>query len=519
MNFMFFANRISLIRLRTWLTLYLTLTIIGVYRHILWRDEMQGWLVALNSQNIFELWNINAPSGHPILYPLLTYISALVYPNPVSMQLMQWLFAAVSAYLFLRYSPFDKLYKILFLFGYFPFWEYCLVSRHYVILELLVFCGAILVTSRKYSIILNSIIIALLFNTHVLGWGIANGFICVSLFIWRQSLNQHRLVSPAKWSWAGTCEILLSFLLVISAAVLSFSSIIQTSREINGSTISIDLHSLLIALGRYLGGSFLIIPNSSRWLDLTIAGVISVFLIVLTALYIRFSTKALLFYAVSLISLLGFNSLVYEGIGSRHFGVYFIILLGSLWIHKADNSRPDLLQKKIYSRRDLKIKFFFGRIFLAILIVHMIAGVHRVFLDYIYPYSASKEVAEFVRNSEYSDWPLFGTRDVELASVSGYLGTSIYYPELGKRGTYAEWKNRISNLRREDTIIYIENYMQKHKDINSMLAIISNNSKINHDFDSGDLKLPDGINIRFVNHFLRSYNKPERYYLYEVRRN
>ena len=174
---MFFANRISLIRLRTWLTLYLTLTIIGVYRHILWRDEMQGWLVALNSQNIFELWNINAPSGHPILYPLLTYISALVYPNPISMQLMQWFLAAVSAYLFLRYSPFDKLYKILFLFGYFPFWEYCLVSRHYVILELLVFCGAILVTSRKYSIILNSIIIALLFNAHVLGWGIANGFI------------------------------------------------------------------------------------------------------------------------------------------------------------------------------------------------------------------------------------------------------------------------------------------------------------------------------------------------------
>ena len=149
----------------------------------------------------------------------------------------------------------------------------------------------------------------------------------------------------------------------------------------------------------------------------------------------------------------------------------------------------------------------------------MIAGVHRVFLDYFYPYSASKEVAEFVRNSEYSDWPLFGTRDVELAPVSGYLGTSIYYPELEKRGTYAEWKNRNSNLRREDTIIHIENYMQKNKDINAMLAIISNNSKINHDFDSGDLKLPDGINIRFVNHFLRSYNKPERYYLYEVRRN
>ena len=49
---------------------------------------MQGWLVAVESQNILELWNNNAPSGHPIVYPILIYISSIIYENPFSMQLI-----------------------------------------------------------------------------------------------------------------------------------------------------------------------------------------------------------------------------------------------------------------------------------------------------------------------------------------------------------------------------------------------------------------------------------------------
>ena len=195
--------------------------------------------------------------------------------------------------------------------------------------------------------------------------------------------------------------------------------------------------------------------------------------------------------------------------------------MASIWIRRSDNlsySSNALTNFQINSLFARKVKANFSSFLVIILLIHFAAGIHRVSLDAVYPYSASKEVAKFIRNSEYSNWPLFGTRDVEVASVSGYLGTSIYYPELEKRGTYAEWSNRNSSLRREDSIIYIENYMEKHKNVDSMLAIISNNSKLNYDFDSGDLELSSGITISFVNHFLRSYNRPERYFLYEVRR-
>ena len=107
--------------------------------------------------------------------------------------------------------------------------------------------------------------------------------------------------------------------------------------------------------------------------------------------------------------------------------------MASIWIRRSDSlsySSNALTNFQINSLFARKVKANFSSFLVIILLIHFAAGIHRVSLDVVYPYSASKEVAKFIRNSEYSNWPLFGTRDVEVASVSGYLGTSIYYPEL-----------------------------------------------------------------------------------------
>ena len=113
---------------------------------------------------------------------------------------------------------------------------------------------------------------------------------------------------------------------------------------------------------------------------------------------------------------------------------------------------------------------------------------------------------------------MFGSRDVELASVSGYLGKSIYYPEINRLGTFTEWTNRDSSLSRQNSLVYIQEYMHSHQDVDSLLVILSNSSNLKHDFRKGDLELSDDMSIKFVKSFLRSYNKPERYYVYKVSR-
>ncbi|MEC7739061.1 MAG: hypothetical protein VYE46_09345 [Cyanobacteriota bacterium] len=503
----------SKISLKVVFAIYILISLVGVSSHVLWRDEMQGWLVAVGSSNILELWANNAPSGHPIVYPFLTFICSFIYEKPLSLQLMQWSLAAFCVFIFLSRAPFSKFQKLLFAFGYFPFWEYCLISRHYVVIQLLTFLGVIFVSKKKYSLVGVSFLIALLMNTHALAWSVAIGFFItiVDDLIYKKSL----LCKPAFSSFV--CFV--STIILAFAAWLSLNSLFQTSRSIDSQSINLSLKSILVAFGKYLGGNFLIIPNSAQWLDLSVSAAMSVSLIAATALYVRFSRKALLFYCSSTISLLGFNAAVYSGAGSRHFGIYFIIIMASIWLCRSDlssscsNSLANVQQ--IYS---MQSKSKFSLLLSVILVIHFCAGIHRVFLDIVYPYSAGKEVAAFIRNSEYADWPLFGTRDVELTSVSGYLGKSIYYPELNRQGTFTEWINRDSSLRRENSLVYIQEYMDSHKDVASMLAILSNGSNLKHNFEQGDLVLSGNIKIEFVKSFLRSYNKPERYYVYEVGR-
>ena len=506
----------SKISLKIVFIIYILISLVGVSSHVLWRDEMQGWLVAVGSSNIFELWNNNAPSGHPIIYPLLTFISSLIYDKPLSMQLMQWSLAAICVFIFLRWAPFSNLHKLLFTFGYFPFWEYCLISRHYVVIQLLTFIGVIYVSNRKYSLVSISFLIALLLNIHALAWSIAIGFLIaiVDDFIYKKSSKGRLEFSSADFLQCFASAIVLSI-----ATRLSLNSLFQTSRSIDSTSIDITLKSILVAFGRYLGGNILIVPNSSRWLDLSASASASVALMIVTILYIRCSRKALLFYCSSTFCLLAFNAAVYSGAGSRHFGVYFIIIIASIWL-----CRSDLSLSCGSSMANVKESYLAGSksrfsLFLSIiLVIHFLAGIHRVSLDIVYPYSASKEVATFIRNSEYANWPLFGSRDVELASVSGYLEKSIYYPEINRLGTFTEWNNRDSSLSRENSLVYIQKYMYSHPNVNSLLAILSNGSNLKHDFEQGDLDLSDGTSIGFVKSFLRSYNKPERYYIYKVTR-
>ena len=180
---------------------------------------------------------------------------------------------------------------------------------------------------------------------------------------------------------------------------------------------------------------------------------------------------------------------------------------------RCSNSVPNVKQSYL-----IESKSGFSLFLSIILAIHFLAGIHRVFLDIVYPYSASKEVATFIRNSEYANWPLFGSRDVELASVSGYLGKSIYYPEVNRLGTFTEWTNRDSSLSRDNSLIYIQEYMNSYQNIDSLLVILSNSSNLKYDFQQGNLALSDDISIEFVKSFLRSYNKPERYHIYKVTR-
>ena len=92
----------------------------------------------------------------------------------------------------------------------------------------------------------------------------------------------------------------------------------------------------------------------------------------------------------------------------------------------------------------------------------MFVGLHMVFNDFLLPYSSGKETAQYIQTNGWQDFPIFATRDVEVATVSGYLDREFYLPELNGFGSYAQWANRLI-LDRNKTLDEVQVYLDKFR--------------------------------------------------------
>ena len=138
------------------------------WHHEMWRDEMQAWLIARDSASPIEvLYHLNRYDGHPGLWHLCLYVLKLITRSPIIMQPFHLIIAAISAYVFLRFSPFTRLQKTLFVFGYLPFYEYAILCRNYALGVLLLFLFCALFRNWRRKLPLLGFILLLMAHTSV----------------------------------------------------------------------------------------------------------------------------------------------------------------------------------------------------------------------------------------------------------------------------------------------------------------------------------------------------------------
>lgn len=119
---------------RRWL--FLLLVVYGaalallLAHHEMWRDELQGWLLARDSGNLGQLWHNTRYEGHPLLWHLILFPLAHLTASPVAMQVVHWGVAVGVAALVLFAAPFQVWVRALIVFGYFPLYEYGAISRN-----------------------------------------------------------------------------------------------------------------------------------------------------------------------------------------------------------------------------------------------------------------------------------------------------------------------------------------------------------------------------------------------------
>lgn len=130
-----------------WITaaLFAALTAPRLLTLELWRDEARLWLVVTESANLSDLGASLARSGQGYLFPLLCYFAGGLSSSPVALQCVNLALAVAGAVVFVRWAPLRRSYRLLFVLGYLPFYEYAVITRHYAagVLLLWLACAAI----------------------------------------------------------------------------------------------------------------------------------------------------------------------------------------------------------------------------------------------------------------------------------------------------------------------------------------------------------------------------------------
>ena len=310
-------------------------------------------------------------------------------------------------------------------------------------------------------------------------------------------------------------DLILSFFLSLSLLVFGAFSLLQVKDSVKVLSSIIDIRHFLRVLGQVFGGYVLIIPDSSRFFDLSVCAFFVFILLMSTISFIKFYRPSLIFFSSGILFLFLFNYFLFIGDGSRHYGYYFLIIIASTWLLLSNNDQkfnPNI-QSNLFSKGNL---LYFPGLLTTCLAIHMVVGIHMVVNDFRLPYSSGKETAQYIKNKGWQDSPIFATRDVEVASVSGYLDREFYFPELKGYGSYAQWSNRIS-IDRSKTLEEVQLYLNKFPNIDKLLLILSKGSSVEN-LEPGDSAEFDEFRLLADHKFENSFHDSEMFYLYWVER-
>ncbi|MBI5308102.1 MAG: hypothetical protein HZB37_07195 [Planctomycetes bacterium] len=143
------------------------LSLLLLFHHEPWRDEAQAWLIARDCSSIGALICQMGYEGTPALWHVILFLPAQLGLPYRSMFVVHFLIIATAVVTFMRYAPFSRVQKILFVFGYYTLYEYNTIARNYAVSVMLLFFIATMYKNRFERPVVYSLLIFLLANSNV----------------------------------------------------------------------------------------------------------------------------------------------------------------------------------------------------------------------------------------------------------------------------------------------------------------------------------------------------------------
>jgi hypothetical protein len=396
-----------------------------VSRHEMWRDELNPWMIARYSSTIPELLHNMRYEGHPVLWYIVLWLTTRVSITPEAAQYVHLALAAASVWLFVRYAPLPRLWRLLYAFGFYPFYQYAIVARGYALCTLGLFAFCALFRARGTRLLPLAVILLLLANADVYGWFYAVALTVTLGAVWiedRRSGNVWKIsISESIFSAALVAfGILISPLLTIPPK--DCSQFAPWHVGFDPDRISVLIRGMSFS---YNIGAEWIYPI----LNLPI-------FVVLTLAFLRKRPVAVMWLSLCA-SLAVFYYVKFDPI-YWHKGMVLVYLMAAFWVSTEFRERPlssawlDGLSRWSGRRS--------GTLMLLVLLFFIVYGAKWVIDDIRRPYSAAKYAAEYIRSHSLADRVIVGDWDYSASSVSAYLDRPLYYPAAkNKLGRYLIW--------------------------------------------------------------------------------
>ncbi len=473
-----------------WTVIFFILTSLGIFNHAMWRDELNGWLIARDTHSWTDFVDAVKYEGHPFIWYLCLLVLNKISSEPILMKILHLFLSTTSIFIFLRFSPFRKLEKVLFIFGYLPLYEYSLISRNYIIGILFLFIFLSIYSLRQKSYLMLAILLALLANTNAY-------CLLISLALGATLALEALTKDNKKWSDLGLS--LVVFFLGISISIWTLIPPGDSNLQGGGSQwfLQFDLYRLAQSISRIWNAYMMIIvPSDSKFLDVTGFSLLSLGLFTFMVLLLIKKPFALFFYILASLQIVFFTYVKFLG-SPRHYGTLYIILITALWLAEYYPEQGYFKQRLPYRRSFI----------LTILIGHVLAGTVAYIRDISLPFSASREAANYLKSQSLNKLILVGSEDFAISPISGYLQEKIYYPESKKYGSYVLFNAQRKVVDLAEIFKQIEELLKTNqKDI---LLIL--NQEMKQPLPQNSLK------IQPVKEFTHSFISNEQYYLYLIK--
>ena len=404
--------------------------------HEMWRDELQAWMIARDAASLPDLLANLRYEGHPFLWHLLLFGVSRLTRDPRAMQLLHLGIATATAAVVLWRAPLPVWQRRLFVFGYFPFFEYLNISRGYGLTLLLALLVSVTGWRPNRHWPVTGAALGLLALTSAYGTILSVCLAGALAYDHRRTAGTGSGVPPPRGSLA------LGAAFAMSGWALAVVQMLPPPDSGLGRTwfVGWSPERLQQALGGAWRALVPVPPLDGRFWDRDLlsestgsglaAALLGSILLVVVGYRLLEHPPALLLWVGGALALLVFSYTRFPG-SVRHVGHLFVLLVVAAWAHssragprvpRAGADRPQALRP----------------VLAGILVVQAGAGMAASVGDLVLPFSTSRRTAEYVR-SRPAEAVLVGQPDYTASAVGAWLDRPVFSPQAGRHATFVVW--------------------------------------------------------------------------------